>query len=278
MKNILSKENIEGIKKYIASKKKVCIFLDYDGTLAKIQRLPELAVLEDNMREIIEKLKQKFVVGIISGRELKDIKSLVRVKGIYYSGNHGLEIVGDDINFIHDAAEKTVVVLDEIDDILTKRLKNTKAFVEHKRLSLSLHYRNVSDDEVLKIKQIFYDVYGEIKGTENLQVFEGKKVFEVRPKIDWNKGKAIEKLYFHVACRPHLEFISGSEGDGEKVQNDNLINCGIIFIGDDTTDEDGFKVVNQFGGFSIRVGTERDTNAEFFVNNTDEVKLLLEKI
>jgi trehalose 6-phosphate phosphatase len=90
---------IKKVKSYISSHKKICIFLDYDGTLTEIQKLPELAVLDKDVREILEKLKQKYTLGIVSGRALNDVKSLVKVDGIFYSGNHGLEIEGENLTF-----------------------------------------------------------------------------------------------------------------------------------------------------------------------------------
>jgi len=72
----------------------VLLLADYDGTLAQIVAKPEEAVLSQEVRDILSDLEKKpaFSVGVISGRSIDELKSLVAVEGIYYSGNHGLEI------------------------------------------------------------------------------------------------------------------------------------------------------------------------------------------
>ncbi|MCP4482771.1 MAG: trehalose-phosphatase [bacterium] len=243
---MLKRKSQEYLQKY----PKVCLFLDYDGTLTKIRKLPELAVLDKNMREILTKLKnnKKYYLGIISGRELQDVKGLVKLNGLYYSGNHGLEIRGKGINFTHEATEKTVFLLDELASKLSENLKDTQAFIEHKGFSLSLHYRNALDEKL--VSEIFHQTFDAFE-TTSLQLFQGKKVFEIRPKVNWHKGKAIAKLFNILDLHSNL---------------------GIIFIGDDRTDEDGFKFVNSLNGLSIHVGKGKNTAARYCLKDTNAVK------
>jgi len=61
------------------------LLMDYDGTLTSIVDRPELAVLSDDMRDVLRKISKRYPIAIISGRSLADIKNLVEVKGICYA-------------------------------------------------------------------------------------------------------------------------------------------------------------------------------------------------
>ena len=85
---------------------------DYDGTLTPIVGDPKDAILSPEVREKLRALSQKPTtsVGIISGRSISELKSMVAIEGIYYAGNHGLEIEGPGLNFISQPAELTVCI------------------------------------------------------------------------------------------------------------------------------------------------------------------------
>ena len=97
---------------------------DYDGTLTPIVRRPEEAILSPEVRDKLHALAENLVfsVGIISGRSLPEVKSLVGIEGIYYAGNHGLEIEGPDLKFIHPAAKAAQPKIQDLVQQLSTRL------------------------------------------------------------------------------------------------------------------------------------------------------------
>src|SRR4030042_1268947 len=92
----------------IKSSKQVLLLFDYDGTLTPIVERPELADLHKESRQLLKAIvrKPRFTVGIVSGRALNDLQNRVSIPGIIYAGNHGLEIQGLDLDFVHPIPEE----------------------------------------------------------------------------------------------------------------------------------------------------------------------------
>ena len=243
-----------------------CILLlaDYDGTLTPIVGRPEEAILSSEVREKLRALTQKpaFSVGIISGRSLSEVKSLVAVEGIYYAGNHGLEIEGPGLEFIHPAAKAAQPEIQELFRQLSARLANIEGvIIEDKGLSLSVHYRLVIKSEEEIVARVFHQVTSSWLRDGKVRVTSGKKVLEVRPPIDWHKGKAIETIMKEVKVVRKCE-----EGL-------------TIYLGDDRTDEDAFRIIHRPHGWSILVGPENATsNADYYLNSTSEVMTFLSRL
>jgi trehalose 6-phosphate phosphatase len=258
------------VVKLVKEATRVLLFLDYDGTLTPIVAKPEMAVLSYQAREILKQIggHSLFRLAIISGRSLSEIKALVGLENIAYAGNHGLEIDcppsycqeqdPGTVTFTHPVAEEFQPRLRMLEQRLRKRLTGIDGvLIENKGLTLSIHYRLAEETAVKKIRDLSLAAveYGE--ASDELQIIEGKKVLEVRPAVEWNKGKAIERL---------LE-IYGTPGSLP------------IFIGDDVTDEDGFRVLQGVGGISIFVGEDRvSTGADYYLGSPDQLYHWLEKV
>jgi trehalose 6-phosphate phosphatase len=230
----------------------ILLFLDYDGTLTPIVARPEMAVLSSQTRKILKQISchSLFKLAIISGRSLSEVKTLLGLENIAYAGNHGLEIEcpphycqersPETTTFAHPIAKQFQPRLKTLEQRLKKELRGINGIViQNKGLTLSVHYRLAEETTVKIIKQLFFEAIECADAKDKLQVTEGKKVLEVRPPIDWNKGKAIEWL---------LE-IYGTPGSLP------------IFAGDDVTDEDGFEVLHRVGGISIFVGEDNASSA-----------------
>ena len=242
----------------------VLLLSDYDGTLTPIVSRPEEAILSSETREKLRALAKKpaFSVGIISGRSLSEIKALVGVEEIYYAGNHGLEIEGPDLKFIHPAAKVTQPEIQNLLRQLSAKLANIEGtIVEDKGLSLSVHYRLVRKNEEEIVAQIFHQVTSPWLRDGKIRVTSGKKVLEVRPPTDWHKGKAVETIIKEIKVLP---------GAGQALT---------IYLGDDTTDEDAFRIIHRPQGWSIFVGHENtSSNADYFLNSTPEVTTFLSRL
>ena len=136
----------------------VLFLSDYDGTLTPIAGRPDQAVLSPEVREKLSVLAEKpaFSVGIISGRSLAELKSMVGIDGIYYGGNHGLEIEGPGLNYTNPAAEASREMVRELARQLSEGLGGIEGvFIEDKGLSLSLHYRLVGEEMECQVADIF---------------------------------------------------------------------------------------------------------------------------
>jgi len=252
MRHLLSNwKEVEGILS-----DKILLLLDYDGTLTPIVERPKLALLSAEMRELLRKLSKKYPLAVVSGRSLKDVKNLVKLDGIYYSGNHGFEVIGPGLELKNPDAERLEPVIREISEKLGKETEKIKgALVEDKGLTLSLHYRLVSETEILELEKIFDSVTRPY--LKQIRITHGKKVFEVRSGIDWNKGKAV------------LWLIDSIPGGREMLP---------IYLGDDRTDEDAFIALKDKGLGILVSENPKKSNAKYFLKNVDEVRVFLERL
>lgn len=251
----------DNIKKYLTNRN-ILLFLDYDGTLTPIVGRPEKAVIGINTKGVLERLSKLLncKIAIISGRALVDIRRIVGLKNIIYSGTHGLEIEGPRIKFRNPIPSKYKSTLKKIKNKLEKELSQIKGvLIEDKGLSLSLHYRLVGRDDMLLVKTIFYKTVINYLVKNEIKVSSGKMVFEVRPPIEWDKGKIV--LWLLAKER----FIA----------KDRSITP--IYIGDDLTDEGAFNALNDIG-ITIYVGFPKKSNARFYLKNTKEVNKFLKSI
>ncbi len=234
--------------------KEVVLFFDYDGTVTPIVSHPKDAQLSEAMRNMLIKLSNQCTLAVISGRGLNDIKSLVGIKGIHYAGSHGYEIEGPSIKMEYKPALEFVETFDALEKELTEVLAKVEgALVERKKFSIALHYRNVSTREADLVEKAADSA---VKKYPKIRKSFGKKVYELQPDLDWNKGKALEWLIEEL----HIE------KRGSK----------IFYIGDDITDEDAFSAIKTYG-IGILVGSQaRTTGAQYKLRDTDQTLRFLE--
>ncbi|KAL6550201.1 hypothetical protein OROMI_020689 [Orobanche minor] len=262
-----------------ARNRKLVVFLDYDGTLSPIVDDPDRAFMSIHMRSVIKSVAEHFPTAIISGRSRDKVYELVGLSELYYAGSHGMDIIfpakdmvrknhlncvkstdhkGKEVNLFQPASE-FIPMIDEVFRNLveiTKDIKGSK--VENHKFCVAVHYRNVDENSWPVIAQYVHDVLNEYP---RLRLTHGRKVLEVRPMIDWNKGKAVEFL---------LESLGFS----------NCKDVLPIYIGDDRTDEDAFKVLRKKNrGYGILVSTiPKESNAFFSLRDTSEVQDFLESL
>ena len=248
----------------LRSADQVLFLSDFDGTLTPIVDRPELAVLDADIKKILKSLSKnhRYTVGIVSGRALMDLKDKVGIDGIIYAGNHGLEIEGFGTSFLEPIAEEIRPFFQILSQVLTIAFKGVKGvFVENKGLSVSVHYRTVDGVEEEMVEDAFNKVTNPLYITGNIKITRGKKVYEIRPPVDWDKGKAISWLI--VKCKE-----KGRRGGAMP-----------IYLGDDLTDESAFKVVEEYCGISIFVGNgDVESAARYYLNSTEEVESFLKML
>lgn len=237
--------------------KDCAFFLDFDGTLSPLVEKPELATISTAMRNCLQTLNQHHFVAIISGRELSNVRQRVGIQQIIYSGNHGLEISGPNINKTHPYITPTYLkqIKRIYHELLNKLHVIQGILIENKRLSLTVHYRLVDSKNIKKIEHAIDNVIAQYPDvTKHL----GKKVFEIRPRIAWNKGDTVLNLLEHF-----------------NLKNQDIIP---ICIGDDISDEDTFLAIQTIGISLIVTKTPHQTAAQYFLRNPDEVLCFLDKI
>ena len=176
---------------------RVLLLFDYDGTLTPIVKRPEHAVLSAEVRRLLGSLaaNPRYVAGIVSGRSLEDLATIADIPGLIHAGNHGMEIRGHGMDFVHPEAVAARSILDEVERRLSVALGDVPGvIVEHKGLTLTVHYRAVAEGRIAEIESGVAAVALPYVEGGDVRLTLGKMVTEVRPAISWDKGRAIEKI------------------------------------------------------------------------------------
>ncbi|PON89475.1 Trehalose-phosphatase [Trema orientale] len=262
-----------------AKGKRIALFLDYDGTLSPIVDNPDCAFMSEAMRAAVKKVAKYFPTAIISGRSRDKVYEFVGLTELYYAGSHGMDIMGPvrqsisddhpncfmssdtqgkDVNLFQPARE----FLPMIHEVYKSLVESTKciegAKVENNKFCVSVHYRNVDDKSWDLVAQCVQDI---LKDYPRLRLTHGRKVLEVRPVINWDKGKAVTFL---------LESLGLSNCDDVLP----------IYVGDDRTDEDAFKVLRDRNcGYGILVSSvPKESSAFYSLRDPSEVMEFLKSL
>lgn len=237
--------------------KRIAVFLDYDGTLTPIVERPEDALLSEEMRNTVAELARRHTVAIISGRDLEDVRSLVKLDGIYYAGSHGFDISGPDGRRVEvDRAAGSLSELDRAESRLHELLDGYEGVqIERKRYSIAVHYRRARQADVESVSRAVDRVKEDSQG---LRRSNGKKVYELQPDVQWNKGEALLFLLEELGLggRDVLPF----------------------YLGDDTTDEDAFSVLRDRGIGIIVRDEPRATLAAYALDDVGQVHAFLKEM
>ncbi len=247
----------EEIKKLLKTAPHCILFLDYDGTLVPICKKPTLARLSSDTKKVLKDLSGKsfLSVGVISGRSLGDIRKMVGARDLFYAGNHGFEIFFKNRVWTHPELEGFTSRLKKVVRELHIRTRGIKGIlVEDKKFTASIHYRNVTTHSPGSIRAIITEVLAPYPNA--FTVARGKKVFEIRPLVEWDKGKAVERLTELLSIKSKLIR---------------------IYIGDDQTDEDAFRVLGK-GDITIRVGSKKGSRAQYYCRGSSEVVTFLKML
>jgi trehalose 6-phosphate phosphatase len=234
----------------------LAVFLDYDGTLTPIVDDPDDARLSDGMRDAIRTLAATTLVAIVSGRDLDDVRAKVDIDGLAYAGSHGFDVLLPD-GSAEQVAVEVLAELDAAQAALEDQADEVPgARVERKRFAIAIHDRAVDDPA---LRERLARIVAEVgQAHQGLRATGGKRIHELRPDIDWDKGRAIELLLSKLGAEDRLP----------------------IYLGDDLTDEDGFRAVVARGGIAVVVRGEdddRDTLADAALDApADTERFLLE--
>ncbi|GLI58914.1 hypothetical protein VaNZ11_000698 [Volvox africanus] len=253
--------------------KRLAVFLDYDGTLTPIVSNPDDAKMSEEMRNVVRAVARAFPTAIISGRGREKVEGFVQLKELFYAGSHGMDIAGPRVDNGSSNGASCIgrtsgdfqpaahfrPLIDDIFEQLQKRLKDVPgSSVEHNNFCVSAHFRNCPGEAWQEVISTVEDVVSE---HDDLRMTRGRKVVEIRPKVDWHKGTALSHLV---------------EALGLSQQPDVVA----IYVGDDHTDEDAFRTLEETRqGFGILVSTRpKPTRARFTVRDPACVQIFLSGI
>jgi trehalose 6-phosphate phosphatase len=237
------------------------VFFDFDGTLSEIVDNPDSARLVDGAADALTSLSAQCPVAILSGRDLADVRQRIGLPGIWYAGSHGFELTGPDGAHHQNAeAAASIPMLAEAAAELADQLDHIPGVVvEHKRFGVAVHYRNATRD---RVGEVAAAVRSAGQRTA-LRVTTGREVIELRPNVDWDKGKTLRWV---------LDYIRDNEGPGPLVP---------IYLGDDITDEDAFDAIHD-DGIAILVrhsdDGDRATAATYALDDPDRVREFTERL
>ena len=228
------------------------LFLDVDGTLLELAEHPDKVVVPEGLVSLLERLKKSLsgALALISGRSLASLEVLLGETGLDAAGCHGAElrIAG---------AVKVLAGADTLVPRIAERLARRAdaiplALVEVKPHSIAFHYRPPALD-ARQARRLAEQALADDGG--RFRLLEGKNVVEILPSAA-GKGRAI--AYF-LDCPPYAGRIP-------------------VFIGDDVTDEEGFREINRRDGLSIRVGADGETAARYRAADVAQATAWLDRL
>jgi len=208
---------------YLLDAGPLALTTDFDGTVSEIAPTPELATLHPRCRDSLGKLSEELpLVAVVSGRRVEDVRQLVGLPGIVYLGNHGLERWENGTTYVEPSASEQFLVIRSILEDARVELNIRGLLFEEKGTGASIHYRSTSNPSAARtqITSLLRDL---AKGKE-VKVVEGRRVVELRPASDADKGTALIELL----CRYDVG--------------------GAIYAGDDRTDLDAFAGLRRWSG------------------------------
>jgi trehalose-phosphatase len=246
-------EGLNEIRERVVEATKLALFLDFDGTLTRIVDDPAEAYLDAPTREVLEALAEgdEILVTIISGRSAPDLRMRVGLDKVVYAGNHGLEISGPGLEFTEPRAAASRESLGRLSAALVRKLEGMAGVsVENKGLSVSIHYRLASPETVRDALRVVSEQVA--RDFSALRLTSGKRVLNILPDTEWNKGSAVRWITQRAPGGPRLP----------------------LYLGDDRTDEDAFRHLRD--GITIHVGDPPgETSAQYYVAGPAKVAAFL---
>jgi trehalose 6-phosphate phosphatase len=232
------------------------VFLDYDGTLALIAENPDQAFLPEATRDVVRQLAARHPVAIVSGRHRDKIMDFVGMDDISYAGSHGFDISGPRSAIQWRQDPRLLEPMGRASAALRPALADVPGVdIEEKGFSTAVHYRRAAAADLPEIERRVDRV---LAAEPELHKVHGKKVIEIRPRIDWHKGRAV------------LWLLQALGLDGDDVLP--------IYVGDDVTDEDAFAALGERGLGILVSERPRPSAATYAVRDPDEVRELLARL
>ncbi|KAJ0105384.1 hypothetical protein Patl1_18548 [Pistacia atlantica] len=227
-----------------AKNKKIAMFLDYDGTLSPIVDDPDRAIMSDGMRFAVRNIAKYFPTAIISGRSRDKVYELVGLTELYYAGSHGMDIMGPVNNIVSDDHPNCIKSTDQ----LGKEVNLFQPAIEF----------------IPMINEVFRTL------VENTKKIQGAKVENHKFCAAIHYRNVDEKNWPTIAQCVH-DILK----DYPRLSNSDDVLP--IYVGDDRTDEDAFKVLRERNqGYGILVSSvPKESKAFHSLRDPSEVQEFL---
>jgi len=232
------------------------LFLDYDGVLTPIAADPADARLHPELRRLLHQLALAVPLAVISGRDLEDLRRLIGLPRLIYAGSHGFDIRGPDLRLELPEGVNTLDDLTAAKRALDERLAGIEGMqLERKRFAVAVHCRNVPEADRARVDEAVDRLVADFP---RLRRTGGKAIIELRPDVDWDKGRAVRWLLAEMGL------------DGTDALP--------IYIGDDETDEDAFRELRDDGISILVADQERSSAATWRFADRDQVVHFLQQL
>jgi len=246
VKEVLSPEGLRDLHAFI--NRATLFAFDLDGTLAPIVATPAAVMIPEAVRHSLQELSACAVTAVITGRARADAVTRLGFTPRYVVGNHGGEGLPGEITDLSPLQKLVEQWLRQLQALLAPEVWSA-IFVEQKGVSLSLHYRHAQQHAA-----VHGALLDAIKWLDpQPRRVSGKYVENLIPAQAPHKGDALRRLMAHSGCGRAL------------------------FVGDDVTDEDVFRLSGP-QLFTINVGTERETAARYYLAEQARMAQLLDQI
>jgi trehalose-phosphatase len=230
--------------------RRVAVFLDFDGTLVNIARLPDQVHLAPSTRRVLRRLARhpRVTLVVISGRRRADLRRYIDLRGIRYFGLYGWErsrhsrLPASAVIALRRARMQLSIHLSSIPGI----------WLEDKHLSFSVHLLGVSATLQQRARRKLRILLVPFQKT--LSIIENLRDVEVVPRCISGKGIEVQRFLATPALCRSLP----------------------IYFGDDLSDEPAFEAVCK--GISVRVGAARPTRARYSIRGPAEVAAVLTRV
>lgn len=194
------------------------IVLDFDGTISELAPTPDESRISAESAEALESLVRKVtLVAVVSGRAASDLSEKVGLENVVYVGSHGAESLVAGVRQVSPEAAEYSGRIAAVLDGLRSTADAPGIYWENKGLSAAIHFRSSPDPD--SVRDSLAEALDSVPGVDELRVFWGKRVLELRAPVGGNKGDALRKLALDHALD------------------------SAIFVGDDTTDIDALEAM-----------------------------------
>ncbi|WP_395749951.1 trehalose-phosphatase [Prosthecobacter sp.] len=245
-------EQREALRHWLLTQPHIMIGCDFDGTLAPLVSHADDACMAERTRAAVQRLiaKPGVMFALISGRSIADLQQKASVDGALYAGNHGLEIAYEGVTTVAPGtAEAGPALRAVLEQLAPAMARIPGVWIEDKTCSASIHFRLAADDAHAEVEE---RVRAALREVAALRLRPAKRIWEIRPATEWDKGKALR--WFMERCE--------------------IPTRAAAFLGDDITDLDAFRELPD--GWTFLVGDEVKCDARAWLRDPEDTAELLE--
>jgi trehalose-phosphatase len=227
----------------------LALLFDYDGTLAPLVTHPALAQCPSSTLEILARLADlpRVRVGIISSRELANLKTMVNLPKLIYAGTSGIELEENGVVQVHPQVSQYRPILRSAGKSLVSVVERfSGAWIEVKRFAMTIHYRNVDRDETPFLKQSASLAL--MQFAPSLTTVDGSMALEVLPALGWSKGESLRQI---------LELHASGAVP--------------FYAGNDANDAEAMSMATDLGGVAVGIGPFAPHTATHRLQDTESL-------